>query len=1216
MSCCDLRRVQRVRPVSSALSRGVWSLLLLLMALLPSLAWAAAPVASNNSVIVAYGSSNNAMPLSVSGGHDSVLILSPASHGLLTVSGATVYYTPTPGFGGLDSFSYTATNADGVSNPATVSITVAQPFISFGPGNPPDATRSQSYDYLLPSASGGTGPHTYSVTGGQLPPGISLDPNSGRLQGTPTATGTYSFSVRATDRSTGSGPYSSSSVSMTLTVRSVPGAPSITSVTPGDAAVEVMVAAPADDGGSPITTYTVTSNPGGITGTRMGGAGPVQVSGLTNGTSYTFTATATNGSGTGAASPASPSVTPQGYQTITFTNPGNVNFGTTTLLAATASSGLEVVFSSSTVNVCSVNGNQLTARAPGNCILNANQPGNPAFHPAPQVTQQFQVVVPGSAVSIITSTLPAATGGVAYNQPVIATGGAMPYTFQQVNGALPIGVMLTPDGRVTGVPRQSGTFPFTVRVTDQATQTADRNLTLQVIAPTITVLPVTLPGGIANQPYTQTITASGGRPGYTYAVTAGALPAGLVLSPAGVLSGTPVTAASSTFTVTATDDYGFTGTRAYTWVVGQPAPVAAADVVTVAANNAATLEVTGNDGGPFTSLAIAQAPAHGTATVSGLQILYTPASNYFGSDSLSYTVTGPGGTSAAATVSITVTPGAVPVVSSRNVTVQAGASITLEATEGATQGPFTAVNVVTPPSTGTLTVSGTTLVYAAAAESAGEVRFDYTLSNAFGTSAPATVTVQVTPRPVAASLQDTATPGGTVTVDLTAAATGGPFTRAAVVSVQPAGAGTATISGSGGQYLLNFAAASAFSGTATVAYTLSNAYSTSAPGEVRITVQGRSDPSKDAEVVGVLGAQADAARRLASGQMGNFQRRLEQLRSGSSASGFSNGITLSSASAQHARSEQSEPLFRKGIGAAEDADGVASSPSATPATPRALPGGIAVWTGGAVNFGKAGMQGTDDSTDFTTTGVSLGADKRLSEHLVLGAGVGYGHDDTDVGDAGSRSKVDGYTAAVYGSYMPGEAFFTDLLFGYQWLSMDSRRHVTDNGNTVFGSRDGTGWFGSLALGYQVQQGITRITPYGRLEMARASLDAFVERGDDIYALQYQRQTVNASRASAGVLAEFEFRRDYGVWAPQLRAEYGRDLEGSGDAWMTYADLVGGNAYRATLRQDRRDHALIGGGFNLRTLGGWTLSAEYQLQLQSELGDNQAVRVGIEKRFDP
>jgi len=70
----------------------------------------------------------------------------------------------------------------------------------------------------------------------------------------------------------------------------------------------VSITPPVSDGGSPITSYTVTSSPDGITVT--GTASPITITGLTDGTSYTFTVVATNAVGVSQPSPASNAVTP------------------------------------------------------------------------------------------------------------------------------------------------------------------------------------------------------------------------------------------------------------------------------------------------------------------------------------------------------------------------------------------------------------------------------------------------------------------------------------------------------------------------------------------------------------------------------------------------------------------------------------------------------------------------------------------------------------------------------------------------------------------------------------------------------------------------------------------------------------------------------------------------------------------------------------------
>ncbi|WP_035226329.1 Calx-beta domain-containing protein [Paracidovorax oryzae] len=89
----------------------------------------------------------------------------------------------------------------------------------------------------------------------------------------------------------------------------------------------------------------------------------------------------------------------------------------------------------------------------------------------------------------------------------------------------------------------------------------------------VTISPASLPAATAGTNYSQTLGANGGTAPYTFAVTAGALPAGLGLSSAGVLSGTPTASGSFSFTVTATDSRNVnpaTGNRAYTLTVAAP----------------------------------------------------------------------------------------------------------------------------------------------------------------------------------------------------------------------------------------------------------------------------------------------------------------------------------------------------------------------------------------------------------------------------------------------------------------------------------------------------------------------------------------------------------------------------------------------------------------------------------------------------------------------
>ncbi len=157
--------------------------------------------------------------------------------------------------------------------------------------------------------------------------------------------------------------------------------------------------------------------------------------------------------------------------------------------------------------------------------------------------------------AITTTSLPVATAGVAYTATLSESGGTSPYKWTIISGTLPAGLTLSSAGVISGTATGASSGSLTIQVTDAAGKSSSQSFVLTVVPPLPLIITTgSLPGAALAVAYSETLEATGGVPSYMWSITAGSLPAGLSLSSAGVISGTPTgTVGTSSFTVTVTD---------------------------------------------------------------------------------------------------------------------------------------------------------------------------------------------------------------------------------------------------------------------------------------------------------------------------------------------------------------------------------------------------------------------------------------------------------------------------------------------------------------------------------------------------------------------------------------------------------------------------------------------------------------------------------------
>ena len=487
--------------------------------------------------------------------------------GLILAANGVISGTPvTPG---QYRFTAVVTDALGGSASRAFSLTVLQPATISSPSPLPIAGPGTAYSYAL-SAYAGTAPYAWSVTAGSLPSGLSLSP-AGMLSGVPSTPGTNNFQVRVLD-SVGS----SDSVTFSLTVAAQI-VISPTSPLPNAIQGSVYSQTLSASGGLAPYYWRIASGalPSGLGFVNSPITGlPVYSLGVITGTpadagTFTFSVQVVDNRGITATATYSLAVSPQ-----------PLSMDTRPLFAWTV--GIPYSWTISASGGAPPYAWALTSGTLPDGVLLGSRNGQLSGTPTKLGSSTFAVQVTDSAgssisaaytLSVITlpsimtpSPLPTGTAGVPYSVAFTASGGTPPYYgWTTGSGAPPAGLALGPTGILTGTPTTAGTFTFPVQVRDSSNYPGAATFQLTIAQAPLTVVgsPILWEGSLGTMFY-QALTAAGGTPPYTWSISAGSLPAGLSLTSAGVISGTPRAAGAYTFSARVTDFAGTVVTTAMT----------------------------------------------------------------------------------------------------------------------------------------------------------------------------------------------------------------------------------------------------------------------------------------------------------------------------------------------------------------------------------------------------------------------------------------------------------------------------------------------------------------------------------------------------------------------------------------------------------------------------------------------------------------------------
>ncbi|SOD12166.1 putative Ig domain-containing protein [Pedobacter xixiisoli] len=396
----------------------------------------------------------------------------------LTLS-STGALTGTPTVADTYNFLITVTDSKGctVTTPHTLIITTA---LVLGNLTLPDGTVGITYPVqTVPVATGGTPGYTYSATG--LPPGLTFDNTTREITGNPTTAGSYVVTVNVSDQGG-----NTVSVNYPIIIRNALALPNATLAngTVGTAYQTQII--PEATGGTPGYTYVATGLPPGLAfnlTTREITGNPITAG------NYTVTVEVTDAVGTKVSNTYEIKVgTPLVLANKTLVDgTAGVAYPGETLPAATGGSGS---YTYTATNIpAGLQFNETTRQITGT----PSGAGNYTItlrvtdSEGRTITNTYALKVNG-ALTLATATLPDGTVGTAYPAQILpaVTGGTPNYTYEAIN--LPNGLTFNTTTReLSGTPLAGGTYTFSIKVTDAAsnTVTSDYQIKINVPAPIV-----------------------------------------------------------------------------------------------------------------------------------------------------------------------------------------------------------------------------------------------------------------------------------------------------------------------------------------------------------------------------------------------------------------------------------------------------------------------------------------------------------------------------------------------------------------------------------------------------------------------------------------------------------------------------------------------------------------------------------------------------------
>ena len=239
--------------------------------------------------------------------------------------------------------------------------------------------------------------------------------------------------------------------------------------------------------------------------------------------------------------------------------------------------------------------------------------------------------------------------------------------------------------------------------------------------------------------------------------------------------------------------------------------------------------------------------------------------------------------------------------------------------------------------------------------------------------------------------------------------------------------------------------------------------------------------------------------------------------------------------------------------------------------------------------------------DYDGTGITLGADYRLSNDFVVGAVVGYDKTKAEIDLDRGNVDLDGYGVSLFGSYAMGDFYF-DLIGTYAKKDYETVRRVnytitsqvnpgtmTTVDQTFEAETDANDWAFSFGTGYDYIRGGLTVSPQVRLNYYNSKIDEYTETLANANAnpgygagLNVDDQNITSFTSNVGGQVAYAVKTEFGVVSPHFRAEWVHEFKND-DRTLTASYINGsqttGNSIIIPGDEQDKNYFTLGAGLS-------------------------------------